>query len=171
MRSFIFLILLITIPAPALAEPPAEPDRFFWARVVKVSDGDTMTAVRRNDNLDMVTVRLYGLDAPESGQAFGKRSANELRKMIYKKIVQVEIMQKRDRYGRIVGIVRHDGKDVGREMAEAGLTWVYPRYCQRKSLCNGYWAAARRAQKTKTGMWVEWATAPWDWREAGSKKP
>ena len=146
-------------------EMEADLDRFFWARVVSVPDGDTIEAVRRNTNLDIVKIRLYGLDAPEDGQPYGQKSARALRKMVDKKIISVEIIQMRDRYGRIVGLVRHEGQDVGRALAESGLVWVDPRFCKRNRPCRGYWAAVRQAQKNKTGLWREPATPPWEWRQ------
>lgn len=157
-----FLILT----AAAWAGPKEDSDRFFWGRVVQVQDGDTITVVRNNEDLDLIVIRLYNIDAPEGDQPYGKQAANKLRRLINKNIIQVEIMQKSDRYGRIVGIVKQDGKDVGRVMAESGLAWVEPRYCKRKKLCNGYWAAARRAQNGQDGLWKsKKAEPPWEWRK------
>jgi len=42
-------------------------------RVVKVSDGDTITVLTATK--DQVKVRLHGIDAPESKQAFGENPA------------------------------------------------------------------------------------------------
>lgn len=42
------------------------------AKVVGVSDGDTITVLTK-DNRE-IKVRLYGVDAPESGQAYGTRA-------------------------------------------------------------------------------------------------
>ena len=47
-----------------------------WAwtgKVVGIADGDTITVLR--DGHDHVKIRLYGIDAPESGQPFGKASS------------------------------------------------------------------------------------------------
>ena len=130
-----------------------------------MAGGNTSEVVKRGDDLEMIRVRLYGLDAPEGGQAYCKRAGRELKKLVHKKIVMVEVMQKRDRYGRVVGIVRtQDGLDVGRELAKAGLMWVDPRFCRPSRVCRGYWAAVRGAQREKAGLWKEQAVPPWEWR-------
>jgi micrococcal nuclease len=48
----------------------------FQAKVVGVADGDTLTVLR-----DKTTyrVRLHGIDAPEGGQAYGRRAKETLR--------------------------------------------------------------------------------------------
>jgi endonuclease YncB( thermonuclease family) len=51
------------VPSVALAD--------FTGRVVKVTDGDTITVLVHNKQ---IKVRLDSIDAPESKQAFGKRS-------------------------------------------------------------------------------------------------
>ena len=40
----------------------------YWAKVVKVIDGDTITVIH---NKTQIKIRLYGIDTPERGQAFG----------------------------------------------------------------------------------------------------
>ena len=46
---------------------------FAWsARIVGVSDGDTVTALREGN--EQVKIRLYGIDAPESSQPHGRAS-------------------------------------------------------------------------------------------------
>ena len=152
----------------AWAGPEDDVDRFFWARVVQVKDGDTITVVRRNDNLDMVTVRLFGVDAPESDQPYGKQATRALTRLIHKKIVLVEIKKKADRYGRVVGVVKHEGNDVGRELLESGWAWVDPRFSKQDRLGRGYWASVRRAEKAKIGLWGDDdPLPPWKWRGRG----
>lgn len=156
----------LVLAASAWAGPEENPDRFFWGRVVNVQDGDTITVVRSNDSLDLVIIRLYGIDAPESGQAFGTQAASKLRRLVHKKIVQVEIMQKSDRYGRIVGIVKRDGDDVSMDLLYEGLAWVYPKFCRRDKPCKRYWAIARKAEKARMGLWKDKnPMSPWKWRK------
>lgn len=65
MRAVLFLVALAVAPHSALAD--------FTGRVVKVSDGDTITVLVIKTQ---IRVRLDAIDAPESRQAFGKRSSN-----------------------------------------------------------------------------------------------
>ena len=56
-----------------------------WAwtgKVVGIADGDTITVLR--DGQEQVKIRLYGIDAPESGQPFGKASKQYLSSMVYR---------------------------------------------------------------------------------------
>lgn len=80
-------------------------------RVVGISDGDTVTV------LDVQKVqhkiRLAGIDAPEKTQPFGNRSKESLSELAFDKTVTVET-DKRDRYGREVGKVLVNGRDVSR---------------------------------------------------------
>lgn len=57
-------------------------------------------------------VRLSGINAPESGQAFGQRAKQYLSGLVRRKHVMAEA-HKRDRYGRAVATVCVDGTDVG----------------------------------------------------------
>ena len=47
----------------------------FPAKVVGVTDGDTITVLR---DREQIKIRLEGIDAPERGQAFGTKSKSEL---------------------------------------------------------------------------------------------
>jgi endonuclease YncB( thermonuclease family) len=57
-------------------------------KVVGVHDGDTLTVLTAAK--ESVKVRLYGIDAPESKQAFGARSKQELSELAFGKQVRVE---------------------------------------------------------------------------------
>lgn len=43
----------------------------FEAKVVKIVDGDTITALDAQNTT--IKIRMYGIDAPESKQAFGQK--------------------------------------------------------------------------------------------------
>jgi Staphylococcal nuclease homologue len=102
MNSWICLAVLIvslgTSPGYALS-----------GRVVRVADGDTITALTTRNI--QVRVRLAWIDAPEKGQAFSNVARESLSDLVAGKTVQVE-EHDRDRYGRTVGIVFVDGQDV-----------------------------------------------------------
>ena len=96
-------------------------------RVVKVTDGDTiniLTAGRQE------RIRLLDIDAPEKKQDYGEKSRLFLADMVAGKTVRVEY-KNRDRYGRILGVVFVDGKNVNEEMLKAGLAWNY-QYSRNK---------------------------------------
>ncbi len=107
-------------------------------RVVGVHDGDTITALDANHK--QYKVRLAGIDAPESKQAFGTRSKESLSRMVFGKDVNID-WDKRDRYGRIVGKVWTTAPNANCRTAEcsksldanlaqitAGIAWHYKQY-------------------------------------------
>jgi micrococcal nuclease len=80
--------------------------------VIRVIDGDTfLTASRRR------SIRLAGVDAPERGTRQGARAAQELRKMIQGRKVEVNA-KARDTYGRAVAEVRLGSKSVNKAMRD-----------------------------------------------------
>lgn len=86
-------------------------------RVVGVADGDTIAVL--DSAKTQHRVRLPGIDAPKKGKAFGTRSRENLSKWVYRRDVIVE-WHKKDRYGRLVGVVFVDGHDVNLEQVRAG---------------------------------------------------
>ncbi|MDR2946313.1 MAG: thermonuclease family protein [Candidatus Adiutrix sp.] len=146
--------------------PPALlADEIISARVVQVRDGDTLTAVRSDGRVELLVVRLYGIDAPEADQPHGRRAAARLRRLVDGEAVRIEIMQERDRYGRVVGIVKLVNRDAGRALVAAGLAWVEPRYCKRPLPCRGYQTAEHKARRDRLGLWRgSEPVPPWVWR-------
>lgn len=61
----------------------------FEGRVVGISDGDTITVL--TDEKQQVKVRLYGVDCPESKQAYGTRARQFTRDKVAGKRVEVEV--------------------------------------------------------------------------------
>jgi len=143
----------------------------LFGRVVRVSDGDTVTVL--DGNRVQHKVRLAGIDAPESRQAFGARSRQHLSMLVFGRDVQVE-WQKIDRYGRIVGKVVVDGVDANRRQVEAGLAWHYLQYQREQSPADrlAYASAERQAREARLGLWTDPApVAPWDFRRPPGASP
>lgn len=136
-------------------------------RVVSVADGDTLTVLVGRDQF---RVRLQGIDAPESKQAFGNVSKQLLSKLAFGKTVQVEFRQQ-DRYGRILGVVYADGRDLNLTMVGQGLAWHYKHYerDQAPDKRAAYAAAEENARTARLGLWNDRSpTPPWDFRRSGS---
>ena len=109
---------------------------------------------------------LAGIDAPEGGQAFGNTSRQTLSDEVFGKDVTVE-WYKLDRYGRMVGKVLVDGRDVCLEQVKAGLAWHYKYYQGEQSLEDRklYADAEDEARLERRGLWVdENPVAPWKFR-------
>ena len=97
-RALIALVLT-ALTSLATAAPVVN---VLEARVVGVTDGDTVTVL--DANKVQYKIRLAGIDAPEKDQPFGQRSKQSLSNAVMGKPVRVE-WSKQDRYGRLVGKV------------------------------------------------------------------
>ena len=58
-------------------------------KVVGVSDGDTLTVL--TDGRKRIKVRLEGIDAPETGQAFGNNAKQALSELVFGKTVRIVV--------------------------------------------------------------------------------
>jgi endonuclease YncB( thermonuclease family) len=134
-------------------------------KVVGVSDGDTITVLQANNTQHKI--RLQGIDAPEKAQAFGQKSKQSLHLLIHNKQVSVEF-QKKDKYGRTVGKVLHEGTDVCLEQIKLGMAWHYKQYApeQSKEDRETYAQAELRAHSEKICLWKDTnAIPPWEFRK------
>lgn len=133
-------------------------------RVVGVHDGDTLTGL--DESKTQVKVRLDAIDAPELGQPFGQAAKKALSEKVFGKDVVV-IAKTRDKYGRTVGHVLIDGRDVNLEMLEQGMAWHYTKYDKNVRLSRAE-GEARAAQR---GLWQDRdPVPPWDWRKIKRSK-
>ncbi len=130
----------------------------------RIADGDTIT-VLDGDKVQH-KIRLAGIDAPEKKQPFGNRSKESLSDLAFDKTVNVKT-DKRDRYGRQIGKVLVNGRDVNLVQVERGMAWFYRQY-QRDQSPNDrrlYEAAEDAARADKRGLWRDAAPVPpWEFR-------
>ncbi len=135
-------------------------------RVVSISDGDTLTVVDSRNQ--QYRVRLSGIDAPESGQSFGRISKYNLSSLVAGRSVTVDY-HKFDRYGRLVGKVTLAELDINLQQIRSGLAWVYTDFEAELSSddANAYRAAEREARKGLRGLWADAdPKAPWVFRRS-----
>lgn len=135
-------------------------------KVVRVSDGDTVTVLDGANKQHRI--RLAGIDAPETRQPYGQASRRNLASLIAGKGVTVET-QKADKYGRTVGVVWLDGKDICLEQVSAGMAWHYKQYAreQKATERQSYADTEQNARVLKVGLWQDRnPTAPWVYRKS-----
>ena len=150
--SFVFLF----VPTFAHANYPA--------RVMGVTDGDTVTVLRADRT--QVRVRLHGIDAPENGQDFGMKAKQALSGMAFGKDVTVREVEK-DRYGRTVAeVILPDGRSLNQEMVSQGMAWWYRQYAPNDRELSRLESEAKAASR---GLWSQAKpTPPWEWRKPRS---
>ena len=130
----------------------------FSAKVIVVMDGDTVMVLRDGHK---TKIRLANIDAPEKGQPFGKQSRESLLEMVGKKQVQID-SQAVDQYGRVVGLISLDGRNVNQEQVQRGMAWEYSHYHTDKT----YLGLQSDAQRARRGLWAQTSPqAPWQWRK------
>jgi endonuclease YncB( thermonuclease family) len=143
----------------ALAPTAAET---LQGRVVGITDGDTVKLLVGGHS--QYKIRLGEIDAPETGQPFGKASKRVLSDMAFGATVSVRVTDI-DRYGRSVGVITRDGKNINAAMVRAGAAWAYRSYLSDKRYL--VWEA--EAKHSRRGLWglqPDQIMPPWEWRAA-----
>jgi endonuclease YncB( thermonuclease family) len=167
-RYLVTILIFIFLAIPALS---------FSAqfKCTHVSDGDTIKVTGGGNE---ITIRLVGIDAPETsktkhepGQPFSRKSTKYLAGMVLNKSVTVQSYGA-DRYGRTLGVVFVDGKNVNLEMVKAGLAEVYRGKPAAGLNLDPYWKAESEAKKSKLNMWSlgDKYVSPREWRRNQRKK-
>lgn len=151
-RSFLFILSLTLIIST---------DSFAWpAKVVSVSDGDTITVLHSGHQ---EKIRLYGIDSPEKAQDYGQKAKDLTGALIAGRNIDVETKTV-DRYGRTVGLVTVDGQSLNKLIVQNGYAWVYRQYCKER-FCSDWVRLEEIARQQKKGLWAgSNIVPPWEWR-------
>lgn len=162
MNRFIRLSFWLLFLFPVLAFPQTPKGwKSYSYRVVKITDGDTLTATDGNIRFK---VRLAGMDAPESRQPYGKAARYALKERLLDQTVQIQSVGSGiDMYGRVLGKVYLGGKDVSVGLIEDGLATYYRPKCvdypENKTLYDydpqPYIAAEAKARAAKSAIWSD----------------
>ena len=127
----------------------------FSVSAQTVQDGDSII---RGDG---VRVRLYGIDAPEKDQPYGREARKVLKQ--YMPLVANMKQYDEDRYGRlIVELFTEDNKSINAAMICSGAAWWYEYYAPDRPQFK---QCQEDAQKAKRGLRAdEDPIPPWSWR-------
>lgn len=153
----------VTVPTPEqkpaqTLEPTNAGAAVYKGEVNKVLDGDTVKFMPVGGK--QITLRLEGVDAPESEQRFGPEAKAWLEKQLDKANVRVEITSN-DRYGRSLGHVYIGERWLNQELVLAGFAWHYVKYNHDVRLAE----AQNLARGKSLGLWADARkVAPWDYR-------
>jgi micrococcal nuclease len=133
----------------------------FRALVTDVPDGDTLKVLRTDVGTSWI-VRLYGIDCPKIGQAYGREAKEFTESLAVGRTVLVEVVET-DRKGRIVATVTlSDGTRIGHRLLKNGWAWWY----RKKSPDNEFYQALEhQARVLRIGLWRDSnPLPPWEWR-------
>lgn len=125
---------------------------------LKVLDGDTVI-FREAGALDSIKIRLWGIDAPEKGQAFGAEATRKLARLIEHKSVLLrfrtearESAEGRDGYSRDLATIYRRGRNINLEMVQGGYAWHYAYYAAEETALA---EAQENARAARRGLWAE----------------
>lgn len=136
----------------------------FQSAPVRVIDGDTL-------GIGGERIRLYGIDAPESGQTCeragdpwqcGLAATAALTAWLDGKATECVELE-RDRYDRAVSTCLADGRDVGEWMIQQGWAVEYLQYSDGR-----YALSERDAANRRVGIHVGEFARPSDWRSGNT---
>jgi micrococcal nuclease len=139
-----------------------EPIRTVNGTVTKVSDGDTIHVT--TPERTKLTVRLYGMDAPETpkinqrtghinkpGQPYGDESWKALEAKIMGKPIRLDIIDI-DRYKRMVGVIWIGNRNINLEMVQEGYAEAYLEYLKEPYRAQ-FIRAEKEARSARRGIW------------------
>lgn len=115
-------------------------------KIIKIYDGDTITAL--TSQKEKIKIRLYGIDAPELKQPFGKASKRHLIDLISNKSLNINEKGK-DKYGRTLAVLYNGDQDINAQMVIDGYAWAYDKFSK------DYVAFQQNAQLLKKGLWID----------------
>jgi endonuclease YncB( thermonuclease family) len=127
--------------------------------VQHVIDGDSL--ILRDQTGTTYEVRLQGVDAPEYRQQYGPQAEKALQRRLRGETVKLRVDGK-DRYGRHIGYLTHEGDSINYWLIASGHAWHYARYND-----DPRWAEAQQsAKRERRGLWGKGdPVAPWVWRD------
>ena len=150
--SKVVLALLWTLGTEQAQSQASDVSTLPPISIAKVTDGDTVVTSEGD------RIRLWGIDAPEMNQPYGKEATIALTGLIHGKKLFVEIIDT-DRYGRQVArIYTADGMHINRLLVCSGAAWWYEKYALKRH-------RELEARRMKTGLWgLSEVINPSDWR-------
>lgn len=128
-------------------------------KVVYVPDGDTIHV--KQDDDEVIKIRLHAIDCPEIAQPHGDVARGITQTATTDKVITA-IVHDVDSYGRFVCEVFIDGESLNRKLAAGGHAWWYSNYAKSDYDIERLQGKAKAESK---GLWASAnPIAPWDWR-------
>ena len=126
--------------------------------VYKIADGDSFEG---RSGSETIRIRLYGIDAPERGQDFYRKSKDRLGALCAEGPVKV-VPRNRDSFGRLVAdVYSASGTHINTAMVAEGLAWHFTKYSNSADLAR----LEREARAQGIGIWsMKDPVAPWEYR-------
>lgn len=114
--------------------------------VERIIDGDTIEIE------GAVKVRLKGINTPEKGMMGSEKAVEFLTESVLDREVEL-ISFGEDKYGRILGFLFLENKNINKEILEKGFASLY--YYERDEFYKDMFSAEEFARLNKLGIWEE----------------
>jgi endonuclease YncB( thermonuclease family)/uncharacterized membrane protein YkvA (DUF1232 family) len=151
----VWLVSVLASPASA-ATPPRE----VPGTVTRVVDGDTLWFQPAAPGEPALAVRLRGIDAPESCQAWGAQARRALREQAEGRAAVLQL-HGQDEYRRTLAVIFVAGADLNARLVEDGHAWAWLDRVDR----GLYTTQQQRARAARLGLHADPAAqAPWSFR-------
>ena len=152
MRAALTLLLCLVLATPALAGQAQ-----FTAVVITVTDGDTITVLTQDKQQSKI--RLYGIDAPKRGHAFGNRAKQTTMDAVHGKNVTVQPIEK-DHHQTLAVVFMPGGRSLSEHLVRAGLASIDTQHCTQEDICDSLRRLEKSAKAQKRGMWEDRTPVP-----------
>jgi endonuclease YncB( thermonuclease family) len=98
----------------------------FWAKVKKVTDGDTVRLTWKERDFDF-PLRISKIASPELDESNGEESKNWLERIILNEEVYIQIDKNKrvEKWGRLLGEIIHKGINMGDESIRQGFSVLF----------------------------------------------
>lgn len=140
--------------------PPVAP-QIFSARVVVVSQGDTLTVLRDGRLID---IRLHAVDSPDPGQFFAEAARRFTHELCFDRMISVHPIERAPSGKTLAIVYLEDRRELNYELLKAGLAWHSKKFSSDRM----YDAAMTHARKQRVGIWQDAdPVPPWHFRKSG----
>lgn len=120
---------------PTLPKPTLSDEIELAGKVNHVVDGDTL-------DINDIRIRLSLVDTPERGDPGFKEATQFVVKLCLGENAEVDIDdgQRRGSFGREIGVVYCDGKNLNEQLMDNNLGIIDTRFCEKSEFSNEKWA-------------------------------
>src|SRR5215207_2045261 len=120
---------------PTLPQPTLSDEIELAGKVNHVVDGDTL-------DINDIRIRLSLVDTPERGDLGFKEATQFVVKLCLGENAEVDMDdgQRRGSFGREIGVVYCDGKNLNEQLMENNLGIIDTRFCEKSEFSNEKWA-------------------------------
>jgi endonuclease YncB( thermonuclease family) len=139
----------------------AVPALAWTGKVVDIREGDVLKV--SHPEKGVITMMLYGIDAPDKKQPFYKQAKEFLTDKVEGQVVNVLEFVTEQKV--VTAIIVHDGVNINEQVLQAGYGWVYKKYCHQDfcSDSQGILVGPAALERLRNSVYYCWPKANSNW--------